>query len=77
MKFNLFCSDQRKQKLLPVYNRINVPTITEDDMLLVILFVNKFEREHKEQQQQKKQNQETLICKCVFSIKKNKVCKCC
>lgn len=38
-------------------------------MLLIIVLVNKFEREHSEQNKKKKK-QETLICKCVFSEEK-------
>lgn len=68
MKYYFFCSDQRKQKLSPVYKHLNVPTITDENMLLIIVLVNKFEREHSEQ----KKKQETLICKCVFSGEKNK-----
>lgn len=47
---------------------LNVQTVTENDMLLIILLVNKFEREHNEQKEKNKK--ETLICKCVFSGEK-------
>lgn len=54
LKYYFFCSDQRKQKLSPVHKHLNIPTITEDDMLLIIVLVNKFEKEHSEQNKKKK-----------------------
>lgn len=63
-----FFSDQRKYKLSSVYKHLamwSVPTSTEDVTLLIILLVNKSERDHKDWKKEKKQ--ETLICKCVIS----------
>lgn len=75
LKYNLFCSDQRKQKLSPVYKHLSIPTITEDYILLVILLINKFEREHNDEKE--KISKKHWSVSVYFLEEENTVCKFC